>query len=196
MQLTLIVSNLNEEGGGRGGSKPLTLVTVDSRFERFFKSKFTRCARVVSNSGSRYLQSLLTCRGTVDRLKERVIDVGDVRKVGRYSTTLSFPELMSLRYARTASPFFARLDLFLAVLANEAVATRKNHPSKLANSRRVGLQSFVSKPDFPNPFVKDAKSRAAITNSTRECYASRFELVLVTSWEFVLRDDRYIDECR
>lgn len=73
MQLTLIVSNLNEEGGGRGGSKPLTLVTVDSRFERFFKSKFTRCARVVSNSGSRYLQSLLTCRGTVDRLKERVI---------------------------------------------------------------------------------------------------------------------------
>lgn len=103
---------------------------------------------------------------------------------------------MSLRYARTASPFFARLDLFLAVLANEAVATRKNHPSKLANSRRVGLQSFVSKPDFPNPFVKDAKSRAAITNSTRECYASRFELVLVTSWEFVLRDDRYIDECR
>lgn len=70
---------------------------------------------------------------------------------------------MSLRYARTASPFFARLDLFWPCSANEAVATRKNHPSKLANSRRVGLQSFVSKPDFPNPFVKDAKSRAAIT---------------------------------
>lgn len=36
MQLTLIVSNLNEEGGGEG-SKPLTLDTVDSRFERFLK---------------------------------------------------------------------------------------------------------------------------------------------------------------
>lgn len=37
MQLTLIVSNLNEEGGGGEGSKPLTLDTVDSRFERFLK---------------------------------------------------------------------------------------------------------------------------------------------------------------
>lgn len=84
--------------------------------------------------------------------------------------------------------FFARLDLFLAVPVNEAVATRKNHPSKLANSRRVGLQSF----EFPSLLlfrnrlskVKDAKSRI-VERIIQTGIDTIFE---VTNWEFRIKD--------